>query len=82
MIRKDKKTIDATIVSLKMQKTAIVAVSKILLHPLYKKIIKKDSRIKVDLGRFLPKVGDKVRIAESRPLSKDKHFRIVEVIKK
>lgn len=76
-----KKTLDGVILSIKMQKTAIVKISRKSPHPLYKKLIKKDSKVSVDFGTFTPKIGDKVRIVETKPISKTKHYKILEVIK-
>lgn len=76
-----KKTLDGIIVSVKMQKTAIVKITRKFPHPLYKKLIKRDNKLKVDVAAFLPNVGDRVKIAETKPTSKTKHFKILEVIK-
>ena len=76
-----KKTLDGIIVSVKMQKTAVIRISREIPHPLYKKLIKKDNNLSVDTGKFTPKVGARVKIEESKPISKTKNFRIVEVIK-
>jgi len=76
-----KKTLDGVIVSVKMQKTAVVRVTRKFPHPLYKKLIKKDNKLNVDIGTFIAKVGDWVKIVEARPISKTKHFKILEVIK-
>jgi small subunit ribosomal protein S17 len=76
-----KKTFDGVIVSIKMKKTAVVKITRKFPHPLYKKLIKRDSNFKVDTGTFLPIVGDKVKIVETKPISKAKHFKILEVIK-
>lgn len=66
-----------TVVSLKMQNTAIVAVERRTVHPLYKKVLKKRKKYKVDTGSETLSVGDKVKIVETKPISKDKHFRIL-----
>ena len=76
-----KKIFDGVVVSLKMQNTAIVKVTRRFPHPLYKKLIKRDSKQNVDIGTFTPKVGDRVKIVETKPISKTKHFKILEVIK-
>ncbi|MBI4089499.1 MAG: 30S ribosomal protein S17 [Candidatus Levybacteria bacterium] len=77
-----KKTFDGIVVSVKMQKTATVSVTRKYPHPLYKKLIKKDEKFKVDTLNFSPKVGDRVKIIEVRPISKTKHFKIMEIYKK
>jgi len=76
-----KKILDGVILSTKMQRTAVVTITRKFPHPLYKKLIKKDNKISVDFGTFTPKVGDKVKIVEIKPISKTKHFKILEVIK-
>lgn len=76
-----KKTLDGIIVSIKMKKTAVVRISRKFPHPLYKKLIKRDGNLNVGVGTFVPTVGDMVKIVETKPISKTKHFKIVEVIK-
>ncbi|OGH17876.1 MAG: 30S ribosomal protein S17 [Candidatus Levybacteria bacterium RIFCSPHIGHO2_02_FULL_37_10] len=75
------KKIDGIIIAVKMQKTAIVRITRRFPHPLYKKLIKRDNRLSVDVATFLPVVGDRVKIVETKPISKTKHFKIVEVMK-
>jgi len=76
------KIFEGVVVSLKMQKTAVVLVTRVIPHPIYKKLIKKDRKIKADTSSFELGVGDRVRIGETRPISKLKHFKILEVLKK
>ncbi len=76
-----KKTLDGIIVSIKMKKTAVVRITRKFPHPLYKKLIKRDSNLNVDVGTFAPIVGNRVKIVETKPISKTKHFKIAEVIK-
>ena len=76
-----KKIYDGLVVSLNMQKTAVVSVTRRSPHPLYKKLIKKDKKIKADIGNFLPSIGDRVKVVEVRPISATKHFKILEVVK-
>ncbi len=76
-----KKILDGVIVSVKMRKTAVVSVTRRFPHPLYKKLIKKDNKINADISTFSPIVGDRVKIVETKPISKTKHFKIMEVIK-
>lgn len=68
------------VVKANMQKTAVVSIGRFITHPLYKKRMRRDSKFKVhdEIG---VKIGDKVRITTTRPISKEKHFKIVEVIK-
>jgi small subunit ribosomal protein S17 len=71
-----------TVVSNKMDKTASVAVESYYKHPLYKKILKKIKNFKVDDPQNMLKEGDVVTVIETRPLSKTKRWRILEVVKK
>ncbi len=70
------------VVSDKMDKTIVVAISERVKHPLYKKIVSRTKKFKVHDEKNECGVGDKVRIAETRPLSKDKCWRLVEIIEK
>ncbi|PIQ88362.1 MAG: 30S ribosomal protein S17 [Candidatus Omnitrophica bacterium CG11_big_fil_rev_8_21_14_0_20_42_13] len=65
----------------KMQKTIVVRVEMAARHPAYKKIIKKYNKFKVHDENNTAKIGDRVRIMETRPLSKDKYWRLIEVLK-
>ena len=76
------KVLEGVVVSLKMQKTAVVQVSSTAPHPIYKKLIKRDKKIKADTAGLSLSVGDRVKIRQTKPISKDKHFKIVEVLKK
>lgn len=72
------KTLSGTVVSDKMKDTIVVSVERYVKHPQYSKFIKRRKKFKVhDLGNTV-KIGDKVQIVETRPISKDKHFRLVE----
>lgn len=71
-----------TVISDKMQKTCVVRIMHLSKHPKYGRIIKKYTKFKVHDEKKIAKIGDRVLIWETRPLSKDKHFRLVEVIKK
>ncbi|MDI6758066.1 MAG: 30S ribosomal protein S17 [Candidatus Omnitrophota bacterium] len=70
------------VISDKMQKTVIVRTMRLTKHQKYSKTIKKYVKFKTHDESGIAKTGDTVRIEETRPLSKDKHFRVVEVIKK
>lgn len=76
------KTFEGKVVSLKMQKTAVVEVTRRKTHPLYKKVLTRSKRYKVDIGNFSLNTGDLVKIAEVRPISKFKHFKVERVLKK
>lgn len=69
------------IVSLKMGNTAVVEVTRKVTHPLYKKLLKRSKRYKVDINGITLSLGDSVKIVSTRPLSKNKHFKILEVKK-
>jgi len=70
------------VVSDKMDKTVVVAVERLVKHPLYKKYIKQTSKFKAHDAENDCKVGDKVKIVETRPLSKTKRWRVVDIIEK
>lgn len=82
MERSKRKARTGTVISDKMDKTATVAIVSSYMHPLYKKILKKIKKLKVDDPGNELNIGDVVRIAETRPLSKTKRWRILEVVKK
>ena len=69
------------VISNKMDKTCVVLLKRITTHPLYKKVMKKYTKVKVHDEKNETKIGDKVKIVETRPLSKDKHWQLVEIIK-
>ena len=70
------------VVSDKMDKTVVVAISQRVRHPLYKKIVNRTSKVKVHDEENACGIGDKVLISETRRLSHDKHWRLVEIIEK
>ena len=70
------------VVSNKMDKTVVVAIQDNVKHPLYKKIIKRTVKFKAHDEQNACGVGDKVLIMETRPLSKDKRWRVVEILEK
>ncbi|OGH47650.1 MAG: 30S ribosomal protein S17 [Candidatus Levybacteria bacterium RIFCSPLOWO2_01_FULL_39_10] len=74
------KVLEGIIVSTKMEKTAVVEVYSKTPHPMYGKLIKTSKKHKADTTGFEAKVGQRVRIAETRPLSSDKKFKIIELI--
>ncbi len=73
-----KKTLKGTVVSDKMDKTAVVAVTRFVKHSKYKKYFKITKKFKAHDEANTAKVGDKVSIVETRPISKDKRFAIVQ----
>ena len=82
MERNLRKTRTGKVVSDKMDKTIVVAVENNVRHPLYKKIIKRTYRLKAHDEKNECKTGDRVRVMETRPLSKDKRWRLVSVLEK
>ena len=77
-----RKTRVGTVVSDKMDKTVVVAIADRVQHPLYKKIMKRTVKFKAHDEQNACGVGDKVQIMETRPLSKDKRWRVVSIIEK
>ena len=71
-----------TVISDKMQKTRVVSITRLSKHSKYGKVVKKYNKFKAHDEKNSSKAGDIVRIVETRPLSKDKHFRIAKIIKK
>lgn len=77
-----RKTRVGRVVSNKMQKTIVVAIEDNVKHPLYKKVIKRTVKFKAHDEENVCGIGDKVEIMETRPLSKDKNWRLVRIIEK
>lgn len=77
-----RKTRVGKVVSDKMDKTIVVAVEDRVAHPLYKKITKRTYKLKAHDEENICGVGDTVRVMETRPLSKDKRWRLVEIVEK
>ena len=77
-----RKAREGLVVSDKMDKTVVVAVETRKVHPLYKKAIKGTKKYKAHDGNNACKIGDKVKIVETRPLSKEKSWRVTEIISK
>ncbi|PKM90552.1 MAG: 30S ribosomal protein S17 [Firmicutes bacterium HGW-Firmicutes-12] len=82
MDRKMRKTMTGTVVSNKMDKTVVVAIENYRRHPMYKKTIKRTKKYKAHDEENTCNTGDKVKIMETRPLSKEKRWRIVKIIEK
>lgn len=72
-----KKVLTGKIVSDKMLKTVIVEINRKVAHPLYKKLIKKTNKFKADTNNIEVKTGDIVKIEQTRPISRDKHFKVI-----
>ena len=77
-----RKTRVGMVVSDKMDKTVVVAIIDNVNHPLYKKIVKRTVRLKAHDEKNECRVGDRVEVMETRPLSKDKRWRVIEIIEK
>jgi len=80
--RSRRKTRVGKVVSDKMDKTIVVAVEDRVPHPLYKKIIKRTYKLKAHDESNECGIGDRVRVMETRPLSKDKRWRLIEILEK
>ena len=80
--RNDRKTRVGKVISDKMDKTIVVAIQDSIKHPLYKKVIKRTYKLKAHDENNECGIGDKVKVMETRPLSKDKRWRLIEVIEK
>ena len=82
MERNLRKTRTGRVVSDKMDKTIVVAVETSIKHPLYKKVIKRTYKLKAHDESNECGIGDRVRVMETRPLSKEKRWRLVSIIEK
>jgi len=80
--RNERKTRTGTVVSNKMEKTVVVAVERLVQHSLYSKSVRQTEKFKAHDESNESNVGDKVRIMETRPISKDKRWRVVEIVEK
>lgn len=70
------------VVGNRMEKTVTVKLERVMQHPLYGKSIQRAKRVKAHDEEKQCRIGDTVRIAETRPISKDKHWRVVEIVKR
>ncbi|MCI8407329.1 MAG: 30S ribosomal protein S17 [Oscillospiraceae bacterium] len=77
-----RKTRVGVVVSDKMDKTCVVSIKDNVKHPLYNKILKRTVKLKAHDEQNACGIGDRVMIMETRPLSKDKHWRVVEILEK
>jgi small subunit ribosomal protein S17 len=80
--RNARKSRTGLVVSDKMDKTVVVAIERRVPHPIYGKMITRTKRLKAHDEENSAKVGDTVRIVETRPLSKDKRWRVVEIMQR
>ncbi len=70
------------VISNKMNKTVVVVVERSVIHPVYRKILRRVTKLKAHDEQNTCHIGDRVRMIETRPISKDKHWRVVEVLEK
>ncbi|HXX76019.1 MAG TPA: 30S ribosomal protein S17 [Nitrospiraceae bacterium] len=70
------------VISNKMNKTVVVAVERSVIHPVYRKILRRVTKLKAHDEQNTCRIGDRVRMIETRPISNDKHWRVVEVLEK
>jgi len=80
--RNNRKTKIGKVVSDKMDKTIVVAIEESVKHPLYGKVVKRTYKLKAHDEENTCGKGDKVKVMETRPLSKDKRWRLVEIVEK
>ena len=80
--RNMRKTMIGRVKSDKMDKTIVVAIEDSVKHPLYNKVIKRTYNLKAHDENNEAKIGDRVKVMETRPLSKDKRWRLVEIVEK
>lgn len=78
--RRARKTREGLVVSDKMEKTVVVAIERRFAHPLYGKMVTRTTRLKAHDEENSARTGDRVRIMETRPLSKQKRWRVVEIV--
>ena len=82
MDRNMRKTVIGKVVSNKMDKTIVVAIEDSVKHKLYNKIVKRTVKYKAHDEENVCSIGDRVKIMETRPLSRDKRWRLVEIVEK
>ncbi len=77
-----KQTITGKVVSNKMTKTVVIEIERLVKHPVYKKTLKKTNKIKVDTNNLEPKIGEYVIAEQTRPISRDKNFKVIKIVSK
>ncbi|MCL2765535.1 MAG: 30S ribosomal protein S17 [Treponema sp.] len=80
--RSGKKEFIGTVKSDKMEKSIVVSIETLALHPLYKKYVKRSKKVKAHDEKNEAKTGDRVRVIECRPISKEKCWKLVEIIER
>ena len=82
VVRNSRKVLRGIVISNKMNKTGVVEITRKVPHPLYKKVVTKTTRFKFHDENNECSIGDTIEIMETRPLSKDKYFRLVRIVEK
>ena len=82
MERNSRKVKIGKVISNKMDRTIVVAIEESVKHPLYGKVVKRTYKLKAHDEENVCGIGDKVKVMETRPLSKDKRWRLVEIVEK
>jgi small subunit ribosomal protein S17 len=80
--RNSRKVLRGIVISNKMNKTGVVEITRKVPHPLYKKVVTKTTRFKFHDEKNECSIGDTIEVMETRPLSKDKYFRLVRIVEK
>jgi len=80
--KKEKQVLQGIVVSDKMEKTIVVEIMMRKLHPLYKKYLTRSKKVKAHDEKNEAKTGDTVRVVETRPLSRDKRWRLAEIVER
>jgi small subunit ribosomal protein S17 len=81
-VRKEKQVLQGVVVSDKMEKTIVIEIVMRKLHPLYKKYLTRSKKVKAHDETNDAKIGDVVRVVETRPLSRDKRWRLAEIVER
>jgi len=79
--KRARQSLTGEVVSVKMEKTVVVKVVRKVKHPLYRKFIKINKKYFAHIGAIVPNMGDTVRISSVKPISKNKHWQISEIIR-
>lgn len=82
IIQRRKKVLQGVIVSDKMEKTAVALVQRTVQHPLYKRTVKRSKKYKIHDEQNQCQIGDHVRLIECKPISKDKSWRLLDIVRK
>ena len=80
MKMKNRKELVGQVISHKMEKTVVVEIKRTVQHPMYGKVIRQQTKLKVHDAKNECRVGDKVRLVECKPLSKEKHWKVAEIL--